>query len=170
MNTFSVNPKHILIKAIPPTLYQVSLTLPRSVHFSSLSASHAHCTEAQKQQSTDEEHKSQNGDGRSVGAETVGYRCDCNANDEENHTERKSTARAGPLRSSSGCRQLHSINQSWTLQRRMIRAHGPVKAARMLHFCLVLFWFLLLFTDDSVRSSISKVNNYKTEFIIFRNQ
>lgn len=136
MNSFSVIPKHILIKAIPPTLYQVSLTLPRSVHFSSLSASPAHCTEAQKQQSTDEKQKSQNGDGWSMGAETVGYRCDCNSNDQENHTKRKGTARAGPLCSSSGCRQLCSINQGWTLQRRMISAHGPVEAARVLNSLL----------------------------------
>lgn len=131
MNTFSLIPKHILIKAIPLALYQVSLTLPRSAHFPSLSASPAHCTEAQKQQSTDEEQKSQNGDGWSMCAETVGYRCDSNANDQENHTERKGTARAGPLCSSSGCGQLCSINQGWTLQRRMISAHGPVEAARM---------------------------------------
>lgn len=154
------NSKLFLIKTIPQTFHQVSLTLPRFVHFSSLSTSSAYGTESQKQQSADEEQKSQNGDGWSVGVEAVSYRCDCNANDQENNTKWKSTARAGPLRSSSGCGQLCSINQGWTLQYRMISAHRPLKVARMFNSLLLGYFQVPLALYQWCRNGFSSLQHF----------
>lgn len=120
---FQSHQNYISLKAISPTLYKVSLTLPRSLHFS---ASPAYCTEGQKQQSTDEKQESKDGDGRAVGAEAVGHRCDRNTDDQQNHAEGKGTPRAGPPRPSGGHVQLCSINRGWSFRREKIIAHRSV--------------------------------------------